>query len=658
MELENNSETTVTEEVTETSTKAETSATESKDQPAFDDFDWGVDKRNRTSYATDKAEAMEKEFEATFRTLQDDEIVLGTVVGITDSDVVMNVGYKSDGLIPRTEFRDIEDLKVGMEIDVYVVSKEDTKGHLVLSRKNAKMMQAWDKIVDAYNNETVVTGNIVSKTKGGLIVEVFGLETFLPGSQIDVKQITDYDSYVGKKMEFKVVKINEAIKNAVVSHKALIESDIESQRQEIISKLEKGQVLEGTIKNITDFGAFIDLGGVDGLLYITDISWGRINHPNEVLELNQKLNVVVLDFDDNKKRISLGLKQLTPHPWDVLDASIDAGSKVTGKIVNIEDYGAFLEISPGIEGLIHVSEVSWSNQPINSKEFFKLNDTYEAMVVTIDREDHKMSLSLKQLSADPWTEVNEKYSIGSRHSGLVKNLTPYGVFVELDENIGGMVHVSDLSWVKRFNHPSEFTKVGENLEVVVLDIDNENRKISLGHKQIEEDPWDTFETVFPVGSVHEATIIRKDDKGAVVSLPYGVEGYAPNRHLAKEDGSSAQLDETLSFKVIEFDRNDKRILVSHARFLNDKMADDRKDRTEQRKKDEKKGKTALKNVQKNIEKTTLGELDVLSQLKEKMAADEQTAAKSTKATKTKAAKEEAPEAEDNAPEAEEGGDEA
>ena len=658
MELENNSETTVTEEVTETSTKAETSATESKDQPAFDDFDWGVDKRNRTSYATDKAEAMEKEFEATFRTLQDDEIVLGTVVGITDSDVVMNVGYKSDGLIPRTEFRDIEDLKVGMEIDVYVVSKEDTKGHLVLSRKNAKMMQAWDKIVDAYNNETVVTGNIVSKTKGGLIVEVFGLETFLPGSQIDVKQITDYDSYVGKKMEFKVVKINEAIKNAVVSHKALIESDIESQRQEIISKLEKGQVLEGTIKNITDFGAFIDLGGVDGLLYITDISWGRINHPNEVLELNQKLNVVVLDFDDNKKRISLGLKQLTPHPWDVLDASIDAGSKVTGKIVNIEDYGAFLEISPGIEGLIHVSEVSWSNQPINSKEFFKLNDTYEAMVVTIDREDHKMSLSLKQLSADPWTEVNEKYSIGSRHSGLVKNLTPYGVFVELDENIGGMVHVSDLSWVKRFNHPSEFTKVGENLEVVVLDIDNENRKISLGHKQIEEDPWDTFETVFPVGSVHEATIIRKDDKGAVVSLPYGVEGYAPNRHLAKEDGSSAQLDETLSFKVIEFDRNDKRILVSHARFLNDKMADDRKDRTEQRKQDEKKGKTALKNVQKNIEKTTLGELDVLSQLKEKMAADEQTAAKSTKATKAKAAKEEAPEAEENAPEAEEGGDEA
>ena len=658
MELENNSETTVTEEVTETSTKAETSATESKDQPAFDDFDWGVDKRNRTSYATDKAEAMEKEFEATFRTLQDDEIVLGTVVGITDSDVVMNVGYKSDGLIPRTEFRDIEDLKVGMEIDVYVVSKEDTKGHLVLSRKNAKMMQAWDKIVDAYNNETVVTGNIVSKTKGGLIVEVFGLETFLPGSQIDVKQITDYDSYVGKKMEFKVVKINEAIKNAVVSHKALIESDIESQRQEIISKLEKGQVLEGTIKNITDFGAFIDLGGVDGLLYITDISWGRINHPNEVLELNQKLNVVVLDFDDNKKRISLGLKQLTPHPWDVLDASIDAGSKVTGKIVNIEDYGAFLEISPGIEGLIHVSEVSWSNQPINSKEFFKLNDTYEAMVVTIDREDHKMSLSLKQLSADPWTEVNEKYSIGSRHSGLVKNLTPYGVFVELDENIGGMVHVSDLSWVKRFNHPSEFTKVGENLEVVVLDIDNENRKISLGHKQIEEDPWDTFETVFPVGSVHEATIIRKDDKGAVVSLPYGVEGYAPNRHLAKEDGSSAQLDETLSFKVIEFDRNDKRILVSHARFLNDKMADDRKDRTEQRKKDEKKGKTALKNVQKNIEKTTLGELDVLSQLKEKMAADEQTAAKSTKATKAKAAKEEASEAEENAPEAEEGGDEA
>ena len=653
----------VTDTVTETTEAAKPAAeTPNTPPPAFDDFDWDVDKRNRISYSSEKSEAMEAEYESTFRTLHDDEIVTGTVVGITDSDVVMNVGYKSDGLISRTEFRDVEDLKVGMDIDVYVVSKEDTNGHLILSRKNAKMMMAWDKIVNAYNTEEIVTGNIVSKTKGGLIVEVFGLETFLPGSQIDVKQITDYDSYVGKKMEFKVVKINEAIKNAVVSHKALIESDIESQRQEIISKLEKGQVLEGIIKNITDFGAFIDLGGVDGLLYITDISWGRINHPSEVLELNQKLNVVVLDFDDNKKRISLGLKQLTPHPWEVLEASITEGSKVSGKIVNIEDYGAFLEITPGIEGLIHVSEVSWSNQPINSKEFFQLGETYEAAVVTIDREEHKMSLSLKQLTPDPWSEVPTKYPVGSRHSGLVKNLTPYGVFVELDDNLGGMVHVSDLSWVKRYNHPSDYTKVGESLDVVVLEIDDENRKISLGHKQIEEDPWDTFETVFPVGSIHEATIIRKDDKGAVVSLPYGVEGYAPNRHLVKEDGTSAQLEETLPFKVIEFDRNDKRILISHSRFINDKMADDRKETREQQKKDEKKGKTALKNVQKNIERTTLGELDVLSQLKEKMEADQNAVAEkastlkkeTTAKAKKKAAEEEvAPEADGDVAKADE-----
>lgn len=504
-------------------TEIETNSTNETAQPvAFDDFDWDADRRNRVSYPKEKAEELEKIYEGTFRTLNKDEIVVATVVGITNSDVVMNVGYKSDGLIPKTEFRDVEDLKIGQEYEVYVVSKEDLKGHLVLSRKNAKMMKAWDKIVDAYKEEVIVTGNIVSKTKGGLIVEVFGLETFLPGSQIDVKPISDYDVYVGKKMEFKVVKINEAIKNAVVSHKALIESDIESQRQEIIGKLEKGQVLEGVIKNITDFGAFIDLGGVDGLLYITDISWGRIAHPNEVLQLNQKLNVVVLDFDDNKKRISLGLKQLTPHPWDVLEDTIQVGSTVTGKIVNIEDYGAFLEVQPGVEGLIHVSEISWSNQPINSKDFFKMNDTFEAKVVTLDRAERKMSLSLKQLTEDPWSKVEEKYPVNSKHTGVVKNLTPYGVFVELDENFGGMVHISDLSWTKRFQHPGDFTKVGEKLDVIIMDIDKENRKMALGHKQVEEDPWDTFETVFPVGSVHEATIIRKDDKGAIVSLPYGV----------------------------------------------------------------------------------------------------------------------------------------
>ncbi len=633
-ELESNSETTTvsTENSVETETQ-NTITTEVIEQSAHDDFDWSVDKRNRTHYDQTKSSEMETVYEGTFKTLNDNEIINATIVGLTDTDVILNVGYKSDGLVSKTEFRDIEELKVGMEVEVFVVSKEDAKGQLNLSRKSAKMMKAWDQIVTAYKTEMIVTGNIISKTKGGLIVEVFGIETFLPGSQIDVKPITDYDGFVGKKMEFKVVKINEVIKNAVVSHKALIESDIETQRQEIISKLEKGQVLEGTIKNITDFGAFIDLGGVDGLLYITDISWGRINHPNEVLQMNQKLNVVVLDFDDNKKRISLGLKQLTPHPWDVLEESISVGSIVKGKIVNIEDYGAFLEITPGVEGLIHVSEVTWSNQPINSKDFFKLGEEYEAKIVTLDREERKMSLSIKQMSEDPWKSAKDKYAIGSRHKGLVKNITNYGVFVELDENIGGMVHISDLSWIKRYNHPSEYVKVGETLDVVILEIDEENRKMSLGHKQIEEDPWDTFETVFPVGSIHEATIIRKDDKGAVVSLPYGLEGYAPNKHLEKADGSSAHVDERLSFKVIEFDRNDKRIIVSHTKFVRDNQDEERREKDKGRKRDDKKGKSQLTKVQKNVEKTTLGEMDVLSQLKEKMASDEKASVKSEKKSK-------------------------
>ena len=632
-ELENNSTTESTETVVETEKKAPQTLT------AHDDFDWNVDKRNRILYSKDDSAKMETVYEGTFKTLNDNEIINATIVGLTDSDVILNVGYKSDGLISKTEFRDMEDLKVGMEVEVYVVSKEDGKGQLNLSRKSAKMMKAWQQIVDAYKNEVIVTGNIISKTKGGLIVEVFGIETFLPGSQIDVKPITDYDGYVGKKMEFKVVKINEVIKNAVVSHKALIESDIETQRQEIIGKLEKGQVLEGTIKNITDFGAFIDLGGVDGLLYITDISWGRINHPNEVLQMNQKLNVVVLDFDDNKKRISLGLKQLTPHPWEVLDANIQVGSIVKGKIVNIEDYGAFLEIMPGVEGLIHVSEITWSNQPINSKEFFTVNQEFEAKVVTLDREERKMSLSLKQLSEDPWKSAKDKYPIGSRHKGLVKNITNYGVFVELDENIGGMVHISDLSWIKRLNHPSEYVKIGEHLDVVILEIDEDNRKISLGHKQIEEDPWDTFENVFPIGSIHEGTIIRKDEKGAVVSLPYGLEGYAPNKHLEKADGTSAHVEEMLSFKVIEFDRNDKRILVSHSKFVRDNQDEEKREQVKTRQRDEKKGKSQLTKVQKNIEKTTLGELDVLSQLKEQMEKDQKTTDKTSKKSKEAASEE-------------------
>ena len=599
-----------------------------EDRGAHDDFDWEGGSALESRYSAEQVEEMTKVYDSTFREVSDNTIVKGTVMAITDSDVVLNIGFKSDGLVGVSEFRDVEDLAVGSEVEVYVMSKEDAKGQLVLSRKNAKLMRAWETIANAYHNDEVIEGNVISKTKGGLIVDVLGLETFLPGSQIDVKPIIDYDSYVGKRMEFKVVKINEAIKNAVVSHKALIESDLEAQRQEIISKLEKGQVLEGTIKNITDFGAFIDLGGVDGLLYITDISWGRISHPKEVLELHQKINVVVLDFDDGKKRISLGLKQLTPHPWDVLDENIQAGTKVKGRIVNIEDYGAFLEITPGVEGLIHISEVSWSNQPINSKEFFKVGEDHEAMVVTIDREDRKMSLSLKQLTPDPWQEVTTKYPVGSRHSGLVKNLTPYGVFVELDENIGGMVHISDLSWIKRFQHPKEYTKVGENLDTVILDIDHDGRKISLGHKQIEEDPWDTFESVFPTGSVHDATVLRREDKGAIVALPYGLEGFVPNRHLKKENDKLADVDEVLPFKVIEFDRDDKRIVVSHTRFLRDKdrggdVAPEKESGGEKKQRRPSSGAT-LKKVNKKVEKSTFGELDALAKLKQQMEATETT----------------------------------
>ncbi|MFN8321103.1 MAG: 30S ribosomal protein S1 [Chitinophagales bacterium] len=583
-----------------------------------DDFDWNVDKRNVVRYNEADRVKYDAQYSSTLKTIENDEIVKGIVVALTNTDVVLNIGFKSDGLVPLSEFRDVEDLKAGDEFDVYVVNKEDKKGILQLSRKNARMIKAWDEIVDAHKTGIVVTGKISSKTKGGLIANVFGLETFLPGSQIDVKPITDYDVYVGKTMELKVVKINEAIKNAVVSHKALIESDIESQREAIIGKLEKGQVLEGVIKNITDFGAFIDLGGVDGLLYITDISWGRIAHPKEVLELNQKLNVVVLDYDDNKKRISLGLKQLQPHPWDTLDKDIEIGSKVKGKIVNIEDYGSFLEITPGVEGLIHVSEVSWSNTPINSREYFKSGDEHEAIVMTLDREERKMSLSLKRLTEDPWIKIAEKFPVGTKTKGVVKNITPYGVFVELADGIGGMVHISDLSWTKRYNHPTEFTKVGNELDVVVMDIDNDNRKLTLGHKQIEEDPWDSFENVFPIGSVHEATVLSADDKGAIVLLPYGLEAFAPKKHLAKESGGFVGADEKAEFKVIEFNRNDKRILVSHARIWEEVKHEAIEAEKNEKKAEREKTAKTVKNLQKNVEKTTLGDLSALSDLKTKM----------------------------------------
>jgi small subunit ribosomal protein S1 len=534
---------------------------------AHDDYDWSIGKRNIVKYDTKEQEKYFSEYDNTLNSIAEFEVVKGRVTAIHSGDVVLDINYKSDGLVPLSEFRDTPDLKVGDYVDVYVENKEDYRGQLVLSRRKAKLLKAWDSLVDSYKNGTIIKGLVISKTKGGLIVDCLGLETFLPGSQIDVKPIVDYDIYVGKTMEFKVVKINEAIKNAVVSHKALIESDLAEQRETIISGLEKGQVLEGVVKNITDFGAFMDLGGVDGLLYITDISWGRINHPNEVLALNQKLNVVVLDFGEDKKRISLGLKQLQPHPWEVLDSTISEGSVVKGKIVNIEDYGAFLEIIPGVEGLIHVSEVSWSNQPVNARDYFTLGQEYEAKVVTIEREERKMSLSIKQLTSDPWSIVAARYQVGTKHTGVVKNLTPYGVFVELENGIGGMVHISDLSWTKRFSHPSEFTKVGESIDVYIMEVDEENRKLSLGHKQLEENPWDTFENVFPVGSYHEATVIKKDDRGAIVQLPYGLEAFSPSKHLKKEDNSSVNVDETVTFKVIEFNRDDKRIIVSHARKL-------------------------------------------------------------------------------------------
>lgn len=601
-----------------------------------DEFDWSKGAKNKLAYTSEEISRYTSDYEKSLTTLDENVIVKGMVTSFSSGDVVLDINYKSDGLVSASEFRDMPDLKIGDIVSVYVEATEDEKGQLILSRRKAKLFQAWENIVDSYNNGTIIKGTIVSKTKGGLIADCSGLETFLPGSQIDIKPIVDYDAFVGKTMEFKVVKINEAIKNAVVSHKALIESDLAEQRDQIIGGLEKGQVLEGVVKNITDFGAFMDLGGVDGLLYITDISWGRINHPNEVLSLNQKINVVVLDFDENKKRISLGLKQLQPHPWNVLNADIVEGSTVKGSIVNIEDYGAFLEIIPGVEGLIHVSEVNWSTQPVNARDFFNLGQEFEAKVVTLDREERKMSLSIKQLTEDPWGKIAEIFPVGSEHEGEVKNLTPYGVFVELMEGIGGMIHISDLSWTKRFNHPSEYTRVGEKIKVSILEIDINDRKLALGHKQLEENPWDTFENVFPVGSYHDVTVIKKDDRGAIVQLPYGLEAYAPIKHLRKDDNSTANVEDNLTVKVIEFNRDDKRIVVSHSRYLEDirRKADDevKKMRGDQ----EQETRQAMKQRSSQMEKTTLGELDVFSQLKDQLKAQEEK--KAAKASTSKAAK--------------------
>jgi small subunit ribosomal protein S1 len=587
-------------------------------ETAHDDFDWSIDKRNVSHYAEAERVKYDKVYDDTFVQIQDGEIMNGIVVALTKTDVVINIGFKSDGLISSNEFRDLQGLKIGDEVEVMVVEKEDRQGNLHLSRKSARIFRAWERIMEVHKTGEVVTGTVTSKTKGGLIVDVFGMETFLPGSQIDVKPVTDYDQFVGKTMEFKVVKINETIKNAVVSHKALIESDIEAQRAEIMSKLEKGQVLEGVVKNITDFGAFMDLGGLDGLLYITDISWGRISHPSEVVKMDQKLQVVVLDFDDDKKRISLGLKQLTPHPWDVLPEGLSEGSVVKGKVVNIEDYGAFLEIQPGVEGLVHVSEITWANTPINAKEFFKLQDEYEAKVVTLDKDARKMSLSIKQMSQDPWSSIESKFPENSKHKGLVKNITPYGVFVEMEPGIGGMIHISDLSWLKRFNHPSDYTKVGDAIDIIILSIDKENRKLQLGHKQLEEDPWNALEETFAIGSIHEGTVTRKDDKGALVQLQYGLEGFVPNRHLNKEDGSQVKADETAQFMVIEFDRNEKRIVLSHARLWEQVIAEEKEVAKKEAKAESDNTKKAVKAVQSKVEKSTLGDLSALADIKAKL----------------------------------------
>ncbi|MEO0731368.1 MAG: 30S ribosomal protein S1 [Bacteroidota bacterium] len=612
----------LTEEVKEEGVEIEEDDMSGATGSAHDDFNWGITNTSAASrYSTEERARMEKEYSDSMTNIAEAEIMSAKVSSIIDGDVILDLNYKSDGLLPLSEFRD-QELEVGDTVEVYVEQQEDEKGQLVLSRRKAKLLRAWDRIRDSYANGTVINGKVISKTKGGLIADCGGLETFLPGSQIDIKPIVDYDAYVGKTMEFKVVKINETIKNAVVSHKALIESDLAEQREAIIASLERGQVLEGIVKNITDFGAFLDLGGVDGLLYITDISWGRINHPSDVLELNQKVNVAVLDFDENKKRISLGLKQLLPHPWEVLDETITEGSEIEGKVVNIEDYGAFLEIQPGVEGLVHVSEVSWSNQPINAREYFTVGETKKAKVVTIDREDRKMSLSIKQLQADPWDTIRKNFDVESVHTGKVKNLTPYGVFVELDEGIGGMIHISDLSWTKRFGHPSEFTKVGNEINVMVLEVDEQNRKMSLGHKQLEENPWDSFETVFPEGSYHEATVLRKDDRGAIVQMPYGLEAYAPIKLMRKEDGSIANVDETLTVKVIEFDRDAKRLTVSHSRYVNDVRKEAKDAVYRERQEERESTRKAIQKTSASIERSTLGDLSAFEQLREQLSGND------------------------------------
>ncbi|MDR2955311.1 MAG: 30S ribosomal protein S1 [Prevotella sp.] len=589
-----------------------------KNVQPINDFDWDAYEQGESFSAKSKEELVET-YDQSLNKVNDKEVVMGKVTAMNKREVVVNIGYKSDGIVSMNEFRYNPDMKIGDEVEVYIESQEDKKGQLILSHKKARATRSWDRVNEALEKDEIIKGYIKCRTKGGMIVDVFGIEAFLPGSQIDVKPIRDYDVFVGKTMEFKVVKINHEFKNVVVSHKALIEAELEQQKKDIISKLEKGQVLEGTVKNITSYGVFIDLGGVDGLIHITDLSWGRVQHPEEVVKLDEKINVVILDFDDDKKRIALGLKQLTPHPWDALSADLKVGDKVKGRVVVMADYGAFIEIAPGVEGLIHVSEMSWAQHLRSAQDFMKVGDEVEAVVLTLDRDERKMSLGIKQLKPDPWENIEERYPIGSKHTAKVRNFTNFGVFAEIEEGVDGLIHISDLSWTKKIKHPSEVTSIGADIDVQVLEIDKENRRLSLGHKQLEENPWDVFETIFTVGSIHEGTVVEMVDKGAVISLPYGVEGFATPKHLVKEDGSQAKVDEKLDFKVIEFNKDSKRIIVSHSRVFEDEKPEAKEAAAEKKAKRASKKEKEETPSSSGMEKTTLGDIEELAALKEKLS---------------------------------------
>ncbi|OQA49716.1 MAG: 30S ribosomal protein S1 [Bacteroidetes bacterium ADurb.Bin302] len=594
------------------------------------DFDWNAYENGAVNTAMSK-EDLQKAYDKTLNQINTNDVVMGTVISMNKREVVVNIGYKSDGIVSMNEFRYNPELKIGDKVEVYIESQEDKKGQLILSHKKARSTRSWDRVNEALEKDEIIKGYVKCRTKGGMIVDVFGIEAFLPGSQIDVKPIRDYDIFVNKTMEFKVVKINHEFKNVVVSHKALIEAKLEQQKKDIISKLEKGQILEGTVKNITSYGVFIDLGGVDGLIHITDLSWGRISHPEEILQLDQKLNVVILDFDDEKKRIALGLKQLTPHPWEALNTNLKIGDKVQGKVVVVADYGAFVEIAPGVEGLIHVSEMSWSQHLRSAQDFVKVGDTVEAVILTLDRDERKMSLGIKQMKEDPWLNIEAKYTIGSKHTAKVRNFTNFGVFVELEEGVDGLIHISDLSWTKKIKHPSEFTTLGAEIEIVVLEIDKENRRLSLGHKQLEENPWDTYETIFTVDSIHEGTIIEMMDKGAVVSLEYGIEGFATPKHLVKEDNSQAKLDDKLQFKVIEFNKEAKRIILSHSRIFEDAQ----KSAANEQAPEKKAKKSTKKEEMPAMEKTTLGDIEGLAALKDELTKSEAKTAEKKASKKAK-----------------------